>query len=110
MFTLCLSLTVWGLFTAAPPSAEFENSDKLMHFLAFGAVSVTGRLAFRTCSWWAFWLPVLVFALSAEFLQNWLQPTRFFSVWDAIANVSAVLIAWAALAMLALMKSMYYSS
>lgn len=92
---------MWGLFTPMPPEPGFQHSDKLMHFLAFGSVSVSGRFALREVSWVLFWPPVLVFSLLAEFLQNWLQPSRFFSGWDIAANVSAVLIAWAAFSMLA---------
>jgi len=100
-FGICLGLTLWGLFTPMPPEPGFQHSDKLMHFLAFGSVSVSGRFALREVSWVLFWPPVLVFSLLAEFLQNWLQPSRFFSGWDIAANVSAVLIAWAAFSMLA---------
>ena len=72
-----------------------------MHFLAFGSVGVSGRFALREVSWVLFWPPLLVFSLWAEFLQNWLQPARFFSEWDVFANVSAMLITWAAFPLLA---------
>jgi len=100
-FGICLGLTLWGLFTPMPPEPGFQHSDKLMHFLAFGSVSVSGRFALREVSWVLFWPPVLVFSLLAEWLQNWVQPSRFFSEWDIAANVSAVLIAWAAFPLLA---------
>jgi len=106
-FAACLSLTLWGLFAPAPPGPTFEGSDKMMHFLAFGAISVTGRFAFRGGAWLHLWLPLLVFAFSAEFLQSWFQPSRYFSFWDAAANLAGVLIAWAALAILARTKGRY---
>jgi len=84
-----------------PPEPGFQHSDKLMHFLAFASVSVSGRFALRGVSWVLFWPPVLVFSLLAEFFQNWMQPSRFFSEWDIAANVSAVLISWVAFPVLA---------
>ena len=95
---------LWGLFTPMPPEPGLQHCDKVMHFLAFGSVSVSGRFALRQVPGVVFWPPLLIFALFAEFLQNWLQPLRFFSEWDAVANVSAVLIAWAAFPVLARMN------
>jgi len=91
---------LWGLFTPMPPEPGLQHCDKVMHFLAFGSVSVSGRFALREVSWVLFWPPLLGFSLLAECLQNWLQPSRFFSEWDIVANVSAVLIAWAAFSVL----------
>jgi len=100
-----LGVNVVGTFTPMPPEPGLQHSDKVTHFLAFGSVSVSGRFALPQVPWVVFWPPLLIFALFVEFLQNWLQPLRFFSEWDTIANVSAVLIAWAAFPVLARINS-----
>lgn len=94
-FVVCGSLLLYGLFRPESPPNLFEQSDKALHLLAFGAVAVTSRLAFSRIPGWLLWGSLVALAPFLEWLQHYVQPGRQFSVLDIAANVVGTLLAWA---------------
>lgn len=97
LFVLCAALLCYGLFRPESPPQLFEQSDKLLHVLAFAALALSARLAFGRVPGWLLWGVLLAFAPVAERLQQLWQPARHFSLHDALANVLGValaLLAW----------------
>lgn len=94
----------WGLFRpeAPPQSAWLPQADKLEHLLAFALLAVgvravvTSRLA--STSW-----GLLLSAPLMEWLQGVLQPARQFSLLDAAANLTGVLLGLACWQLLSLL-------
>lgn len=96
LFLACCAAFVYGVFRPEPPPQLFEESDKAMHVLAFGALALSMRLAFaRARSAWI-WGPLLALAPLVEYLQHALQPARHFSLGDIHANLLGVGLALAA--------------
>ncbi len=96
LFMLCATVLLYGLFRPAPPPDLFQQSDKVLHLLAFAALSFTGRAAFPTLSPVLFWGLFLLLGPALEATQHLLQPTRVFSLEDAIANVAGITLGCAA--------------
>ena len=97
LFVLCILALGYGLFRPESPPDLFEQSDKVMHLLAFAAVAFSSRLAFQRVTGWPFWGLLLLLAPLLEWLQHRLQPSRQFSEEDMLANLLGVLlglIAW----------------
>lgn len=97
LFTACILALCYGLFRPESPPDLFEQSDKFLHLLAFGAVAFNSRLAFPRVSAWLFWGLLFLLAPLLEWLQHRLQPSRQFSLEDILANLLGVLlglIAW----------------
>jgi len=92
LFCSCLILVVWGILRAMPPREIFEDSDKVAHFVAFAALSFTGRLALKQLSEVVFWPAMFSVAVALEYLQGQLQSSRYASIEDAIANATGVLV------------------
>ncbi|MFC6670560.1 hypothetical protein [Marinobacterium aestuariivivens] len=84
---------LYGLFRTAPPPDLFQQSDKALHLMAFAALTLTGRAALARLPAAAFWSLFLVLGPIAELAQHWLQPVRTFSLADALANLTGVLLA-----------------
>ncbi|GKT11800.1 MAG: hypothetical protein ISEC1_P2078 [Thiomicrorhabdus sp.] len=93
LFVCCLSLLLWGILRSELPPKLFEDSDKLLHLLAFMGLGLTARFAFNQLNGWWLWSVLLISAPSLEVLQHWLQPQRFFSGFDALFNMIGVLLA-----------------
>lgn len=93
LFALCCGLLGYGLFRPESPPDFFDDSDKLMHLLAFGALSLSARLAFVRVPGWLLWGLLLVAAPLLEWLQHKWQPYRQFSQADMLANLLGVLLA-----------------
>lgn len=95
IFIIFLSMLLYGLFTPNPPSAGFEGSDKVMHLAAFFGLGLISRFAFiySPAPW--VWGCVLASAPVLEYLQHYLQPSRSFSLYDAAANITGMLLALA---------------
>ena len=97
LFAACILALCYGLFRPESPPDLFEQSDKVMHLLAFAAVAFNSRLAFQRVAGWPFWGLLLLLAPLLEWLQHRLQPSRQFSLEDILANLLGVLlglIAW----------------
>lgn len=93
IFTISLAVLLYGLFRPESPPDLFNNSDKFMHVLGFGAVSLAARLAFIRTPAWLLWSILLLSALLSEWLQHLLQPHRQFSWLDIAANSLGVVLA-----------------
>lgn len=91
---LALAAHVYGLYTPGEPGASewFPNSDKLLHFFGFAVPTLLAMLVVR--HWW----PAPVFAAHAvisEIVQGLFLPNRDGDVWDALADLTGVLVATA---------------
>ncbi|SDR81784.1 VanZ family protein [Pseudomonas oryzae] len=93
-FLACLAVFLYGMFRPESPPELFEQSDKALHLLAFGALSLTSRLAFQRLPGWLLWSTLLALAPFLEWLQKYLQPARQFSELDIAANLAGVALAW----------------
>ena len=92
---ICAAI-VWLSLTPAPPKVEIEYSDKLGHFVAYGA------LMYWFCQLYASRTAQLGYAVgfaamgvALEFIQGALG-YRTFEVADMIANTLGVLLGWIA--------------
>ena len=72
----CLVGVIWWLsLTPQPPRVDFENSDKVGHFLAYA-------------------LGLIAMGIAIEFIQRWTR-YRSFEVYDMLAGALGVLLGWA---------------
>jgi len=81
---------IWLSLTPAPPKVDFEHSDKLGHFLAYGALMFWFCLLYRTRH--ARLLHAALFVLMGvglEFIQGWLG-YRTYDPFDMLANTIGV--------------------
>jgi VanZ family protein len=85
----------WLSLTPAPPRLDFEDSDKLGHFLAYGSLMLwfcllyarrATRIAYA-CLW-------IGMGVGLEFAQGQLG-YRTYEVFDMYANTLGILIGWA---------------
>ena len=93
-FQACLAVFLYGMFRPESPPELFEQSDKALHLLAFGALALTSRLAFPRLPGWLLWSTLLALAPLLEWLQKYLQPARQFSELDIAANLLGVALGW----------------
>ena len=93
LFVVCCAALSYGLFRPESPPEFFEDSDKWMHLLAFGALGLSARLAFAWVPGWLLWGLLLGAAPLLEWLQHKWQPYRQFSQADMLANLLGVLLA-----------------
>jgi len=93
LFITLLALLLWGVLRSTPPQQYFEESDKVLHLLAFTSVAFVGRLALLHMRGVFYWPLILLGATSLELVQGWLWTSRHFSLLDAAANVLGVLLA-----------------
>jgi len=84
---------LWGVLRSTPPQQYFEESDKVLHLLAFGSVAFVGRLALLHMRDVIYWPLIMSGAISLELVQGWLWTSRHFSLFDAAANVVGVQLA-----------------
>nr|WP_067298202.1 hypothetical protein [Marinobacterium profundum] len=93
LFLLCAGAVLYGLFRPAPPPNLFRESDKVLHLLAFATLALTGRAALSRLPGIPFWGLLLVLAPMMEWAQHIVQPVRHFSLEDALANLTGILLA-----------------
>ena len=94
IFIICLAILLGGILSPIPPYSPFPHSDKVMHLLGFGAVSLTARMAFIRAPAWLLWSTLLIFAPLSEVLQHIVvSPFRNFSWLDIFANLIGVVLA-----------------
>ena len=100
-----IGIILWLSLTPQPPQVDFEHSDKVGHFLAYGG------LMFWFCQLYrarrtrlAYALAFIAMGVAIEFVQGW-SGYRSFEVNDMIADGVGVLLGWAvALALPPLLK------
>ena len=87
---------VWLSLTPSPPKVDFEQSDKVGHFLAYGSLMLWFSqlyIALRTRLAYAAGFASIGVAL--EFIQGW-TGYRTFDVFDMLASGTGVALGWAA--------------
>ncbi|MBV1790199.1 hypothetical protein KQ940_19260 [Marinobacterium sp. D7] len=91
-FWCALAALLYGLLRPQSPPDLFYQSDKWLHLLAFAALAVCARVAFHFFSTGMLWGTLLLTAPGLELLQHLLQPHRTFSLYDALANLTGVIL------------------
>lgn len=94
LFGACCAVFLYGLLRPESPPQLFEQSDKVLHLLAFAALALSSRLAFPRMPVWLLWGGLLALAPFLEWLQKAVQPARQFSELDIAANLLGVVLAW----------------
>lgn len=92
IFLGCLVALFYGLFRETPPPKVFDQSDKVGHLIGFAVFTLSGLLALPQRFLAMFLSFTVALALSAEFLQEWLLPGRFYSLQDMYANLAGIAI------------------
>ncbi len=92
----CLVGGIWWLsLTPQPPHVDFENSDKVGHFLAYGGVMFWFCLVYRRpYTRLAYALALIAMGIAIEYIQRW-TGYRSFEVYDMVADALGVLLGWA---------------
>ena len=87
---------VWLSLTPAPPKLDFEHSDKLGHFLVYGALMFWFCLLyFRTRVRLLYAAGFIAMGIGLEFIQGWLV-YRTYDPFDMLANAIGVALGWMA--------------
>ena len=87
---------VWLSLTPAPPRVDFEHSDKVGHFAAYGALMFWFAMLYRTTpARLAYAAGFVAMGVGLEFIQGRLG-YRTYEVFDMYANALGVLLGWAA--------------
>lgn len=94
IFILCLVILTYLLLMEMAPAKEVSlYKDKLQHIVAFGGVTFWGLLAFRRHSK-TIMLGLAMLGALMEVLQGLLTTTRQPSVYDWLADLVGILLAW----------------
>lgn len=94
VFIICFALLTYLLLMEMAPATEFSlYKDKLQHIVAFGGVTFWGLLAFQRFPKTTLF-GLAVFGALMEVLQGLLTTTRQPSVYDWLADVVGILLAW----------------
>ena len=87
---------VWLSLTPSPPKIDFQESDKLGHFLAYGSLMLWFCFLYATTKpRIAYAAGFVVMGIGLEFVQRALG-YRTYEVLDMVANAVGVLLGWAA--------------
>ena len=87
---------VWLSLTPSPPKVDFEESDKLGHFLGYGALMFWfAQLYVARATRIGYAAGFAAMGVALEFAQNALG-YRTYEVFDMYANTLGVLLGWAA--------------
>jgi VanZ family protein len=85
---LCVVLSV---ITPPDISIDVENSDKIGHFLAYGALSAWAVMIFQDKrSWWKSAIALICLGIIMEFAQGYFTSNRMMDWHDAVANAMGV--------------------
>jgi VanZ family protein len=91
-----LAAIVWLSLTPSPPKVDFEQGDKVGHFIAYGSLMAwfcfLYRKAFSRVLYGAGFVSM---GIGLEFIQGMLG-YRTYEVFDMYANTLGVLLGWAA--------------
>lgn len=94
IFIICLAVLTYLLLMEMAPAKEVSlYKDKLQHIVSFAGVTFWGLLAFQRYSK-SVMLGLAVFGAAMEVLQL-LTATRQPSVYDWLADLVGILLAWA---------------
>lgn len=100
VFVICLViLTYLLLIEMAPAHDGFIYKDKIQHVIAFGGVTFWGLLAFESLARRVM-IALALFGALMEVLQGVLTTTRQPSVYDWVADVVGILLAYAIVGLL----------
>ena len=94
-----VAAVVWLSLTPAPPKLDFEQSDKLGHFLGYGVLMFWFSQLYRNWARAAYGMGFIAMGIGLEFAQGRLG-YRTYEVFDMYANSLGVLLGWAAALML----------
>ena len=87
---------VWLSLTPSPPKVDFEQSDKLGHFLAYGSLMLWFCILYAaTKARIGYAVGFIAMGVGLEFIQGMLG-YRTYEVLDMLANTIGVLLGWAA--------------
>jgi VanZ family protein len=90
---------VWLSLTPSPPKVDFEQSDKLGHFLAYGSLMLWFCLLYAaTRARIGYAAGFIAMGVALEFIQGMLG-YRTYETFDMLANTVGVLLGWAAAAL-----------
>jgi VanZ family protein len=91
-----VGVILWLSLTPQPPHVDFESSDKVGHFIAYGSVMFWFCQIYRgTRSRIAYAAGFIAMGIAIEFLQR-ATGYRSFEVMDMVADAIGVLLGWAA--------------
>ena len=86
---------VWLSLTPSPPKVDFEQSDKVGHFLAYGGVMFWFcQLYLKKETRALYGLGFAAMGVGLEFVQGW-TGYRSFELYDMLANGTGVGLGWA---------------
>ena len=86
---------LWLSLTPRPPHVDFESSDKVGHFIAYGGLMFWFCQLYRiTPTRVAYALGFVAMGVVIEFLQR-ATGYRSFEVFDMVADALGVLLGWA---------------
>jgi len=92
---------VWLSLTPSPPKVDFEQSDKVGHFLAYGSLMFWfSQLYVAPKTRLAYAAGFAAMGVALEFIQGW-TGYRDFEVYDMLANGTGVALGWGAALILA---------
>jgi VanZ family protein len=87
---------IWLSLTPSPPQVDFEQSDKVGHFLAYGSLMFWfSQLYVARRTRLAYAAAFAAMGVALEFIQGW-TGYRDFEVYDMLANGTGVALGWAA--------------
>ncbi|HEY7238608.1 MAG TPA: VanZ family protein [Burkholderiales bacterium] len=87
---------VWLSLTPSPPKVDFEQSDKVGHFLAYGGVMFWfAQLYVERKARLGYAAGFVAMGVSLEFIQGW-TGYRDFELYDMLADGVGVALGWAA--------------
>lgn len=91
-----VAVILWLSLTPQPPKIDFEQSDKLGHFIAYGSLMFWFcQLYGRTRTRLAYAAGFIAMGVAIEFVQG-ATGYRSFEVYDMVADALGVLLGWAA--------------
>lgn len=94
IFTACLALLIYLLMIEMPPAPHASMyKDKVQHIVAFGGVTFWGLLAFAHHQRLTM-IGLALFGGLMEVLQGLFTVTRQPSVFDWLADIVGILLAW----------------
>jgi glycopeptide antibiotics resistance protein len=94
-----VATVVWLSLTPEPPTLDFKESDKVGHFVAYGALMFWFSQLYQGRSRLLHGAGFIAMGIGLEFVQGALG-YRTYEVFDMYANALGVLLGWAAALML----------
>lgn len=86
----------WLSLTPQPPHVDFEQSDKVGHFLSYGGVMFWFCILYRSArTRLVYAIAFIAMGIAIEFAQRW-TGYRSFEVYDMVADALGVVLGWAA--------------